>query len=104
MEYDIILSTQAQTQIREIIDYLFNDLKNQQAAINVMDDFEDTILRLSHTAGSLKFCDDSTLRTKGYRTIHFRKHKYLMLYTVDGNRACVEGIYHDLQDYESILQ
>ena len=35
---------------------------------------------------------------------HFRKHKYLMVYTVDKDRAYVEGIYHDLQDYEGILQ
>lgn len=104
MEYDVILSAQAQTQFREMIDYLLNDLKNQQAAINVVDDFDDTILRLSHTAGSLKFCDNDTLRAKGYRTIHFLKHKYLLVYTVNGNRACVEGIYHDLQDYEGILQ
>ncbi|MDE5718931.1 MAG: type II toxin-antitoxin system RelE/ParE family toxin [Lachnospiraceae bacterium] len=104
MEYDVILSTQAQTHFREIIDYLLGELKNQQAAINVVDDFDDTILRLSHIAGSLKLCDDDALRTKGYRTIHFRKHKYLMVYTVNGNRACIEGIYHDLQDYEGILQ
>ncbi len=35
---------------------------------------------------------------------HFRKHKYLMVYTLDGNRAYVEGICHDLQDYEGILR
>ena len=35
---------------------------------------------------------------------HFWKHKYLMVYTVDKDRAYVEGIYHDLQDYEGILQ
>ncbi len=80
------------------------DCFNQQAAISVADDFDETIARLSHVAGSLKLCDDSVLRAKGYRTIRFRKHKYLMVYTVDGDRAYVEGIYHDLQDYEGILQ
>lgn len=103
MEYDVILSAQAQKQFREIIDYLLYKLRNQQAAISVADDFDDTVVRLSHMAGSLKLCDDSILRTQGYRTIHFRKHKYLMVFTIDGNRACVEGIYHDLQDYENIL-
>lgn len=104
MEYDVILSTQAQTHFREIIDYLLNKFQNPQAATSVVDDFEDTVSRLSHVAGSLKFCSDDILRNKGYRTIHFQKHKYLMVYTVDGNRACVAGIYHDLQDYEGILQ
>lgn len=104
MEYDIVLSVQAQTHFREIINYLIYELQNQQAAISVADDFDETIARLSHVAGSLKLCDDSVLRAKGYRTIRFRKHKYLMVYTIDGDRAYVEGIYHDLQDYEGILQ
>jgi len=64
MEYDVVLSVQAQTDFR----------------------------------------DDSVLQARGYRTIHFRNHKYLMVYTIDGDRAYVEGIYHDLQDYEGILR
>ena len=79
MEYDIVLSVQAQTHFREIINYLIYELQNQQAAISVADDFDETIARLSHVAGSLKLCDDSVLRAKGYRTIRFRKHKYLMV-------------------------
>lgn len=104
MEYDVVLSVQAQTDFREIINYLVYELRNQQAAASVADDFGDTIVRLSHVAGSLKLCDDSVLRARGYRAIHFRKHKYLMVYTIDGDRAYVEGIYHDLQDYEGVLQ
>lgn len=104
MEYEVVLSDQAKIHFRGIINYLLYELQNQQAAISVADDFDDTIARLSHMAGSLKLCDDNILRAKGYRTIHFRKHKYLMVYTVDENRAYVQGIYHDLQDYEGILQ
>lgn len=103
MEYNVILSSQAKMHFRKIIDYLLYELENKQAAISVADDFDDTTARLSHMAGSLKLCDDSILRAKGYRIIHFRKHRYLMIYTIDGDRACVEGIYHDLQDYENIL-
>ncbi|MDE6204184.1 MAG: type II toxin-antitoxin system RelE/ParE family toxin [Lachnospiraceae bacterium] len=104
MEYDVVLTVQAQTDFREIINYLVYELQNQQAAASVADDFDDTVARLSHAAGSLKLCDDSVLRARGYRTIHFQKHKYLMVYTIDGDRAYVEGIYHDLQDYENILR
>lgn len=104
MEYDVVLSVQAQTDFREIINYLVYELQNQQAATSVVDDFDDTIARLSHVAGSLKLCDDNVLRARGYRTIHFRKHKYLMVYTIDGDRVYVEGIYHDLQDYEGIMR
>lgn len=104
MEYDVVLTVQAQTHFQEIINYLLYELQNQQAAISVADDFDDTIACLSRVAGSLKFCDDSILRARGCRAIHFRKHKYMMVYTLDGHRAYVEGIYHDLQDYEGILR
>ena len=63
-----------------------------------------TVTRLSHVAGGLKLCDDKILRAKGYRTIHFKKHQYIMVYTIDGNVVYVEGIYHDLQDYENTLR
>lgn len=104
MEYEVVLTTQAKMQFRRILDYLLHDLESRQAAMNVADDFDETIIWLSHMAGSLKFCDDKVLRAKGYRTIHFRKHKYLMIYRIDDDRVYVEGIYHDLQDYESILR
>ncbi len=55
-------------------------------------------------AGSLKLCDDADLRALGYRTIHFRRHRYFMLYEVVDDCAYILGIYHDLQDYENILR
>lgn len=104
MEYKVALTSRAKTQFRKIIDYLLYELENQQAAINVADDFDNTIARLSHIAGSLKLCDDKRLRSKGYRTIHFKSHQYLMVYTIEEGVAYVEGIYHDLQDYENALR
>lgn len=78
-------------------------MENQQAATNVINDFDETIARLSHVAGSLKLCDDKILRAKGYRMVRFKKHQYIMVYTIDADVAYIEGIYHDLQDYENAL-
>ncbi len=104
MEYEVLLTTQAKMDFRRIINYLLYELESEQAATNVVNDMENTLDRLSHIAGSLKFCEDSRLRALGYRTIHFRRHKYSMLYRIEGNRAYVDGIYHNLQDYENILR
>lgn len=104
MEYKVVLTSAAQIQFRNILNYLLYELESQQAATNVVNDFDDTISRLSHVAGSLKLCDDRILRAKGYRTIHFKKHQYFMVYTIDQNTAYIEGIYHDLQDYENTLR
>ena len=104
MGYKVVLTSQAKTHFREIINYLFYELENPQAATNVADDFDETVELLSSVAASLNLCDDESLRMKEYRTIHFRRHKYLMVYSIDGSTAYVEGIYHDLQDYENILR
>jgi len=104
MEYKVVLTSKAKTHFREIIQYLLHELENPQAATNVADDFDETIDQLSSVAGSLKLCNDGVLRAKGYRTIHLQKHNYLMVYSIHGDTAYVEGIYHDLQDYENILR
>lgn len=103
MEYKVVLTAQAKVHFRQIISYLLYDLESLQAAANVTDDFEKTTTRLSYIADSLQFCNDKTLQAKGYRIIHFQKHRYLMVYRIDGDKVYVEGIYHDLQDYENIL-
>ena len=104
MEYKVVLTSQAKAHFREIIHYLCYELESRQAATNITNDFEETIDRLSMTVGSFKLCDDEVLRAKGYRTIHFRRHKYFMVYSVHNDTAYVEGIYHDLQDYENALK
>lgn len=67
-------------------------------------DAEDAKLRLSHVAGSLKMCEDERLRALGYRTIHFKRHRYFMLYRIEGSVVYVDSIYHDLQDYENLFR
>lgn len=104
MEYKVVLTVQAREQFREILQYLLYSLKSKQAATNVTDDFEKTIIRLSHVAGALKLCNDEELRARGYRTIHFISHRYIMVYRIEVQTVYVDGIYHDLQDYEHILK
>ena len=104
MEYEVVLTTQAKTDFRQIINYLLFKLNNEQAATNATNDMENTIDQLSHVAGSLKMCEDERLRTLGYRTIHFKRHKYFMLYRIEGSVVYVDGIYHDLQDYENLTR
>lgn len=104
MEYEVVLTTQAKVNFRQIINYLLYELKSEQAATNVANDMENTINRLAHIAGSLKLCEDYKLRNLGYRMIHFKRHKYFMLYRIEGNRVYVDSIYHDLQDYEQSVR
>ncbi len=91
-------------QLAQILRYLRQDLESEQAARSVKADMEDTKIRLSHIAGSLKLCDSPRLRALGYRTIHLKHHQYFVLYKVIDNMVRVDGIYHDLQDFENSLK
>lgn len=103
-EYKVIITRGAKMQLAQILRYLRQDLKSEQAARSVKEDMEEAMVRLSHVAGSLKLCDHPDLRALGYRTIHLRHHQYFMLYKIVGNVVRVGGIYHDLQDYENIVR
>lgn len=102
-DFKVIFTEKAETQAQQILDYLAYELENMQDALSVEQDMKDTAARLSYMAGSLKLCDDADLRGLGYRMIHFKRHRYFMLYKIADNYAYVIGIYHDLQDYENIL-
>jgi NADPH:quinone reductase-like Zn-dependent oxidoreductase len=57
-EYKVVIVHSAKTQFAQILRYIRQDLGNEQAARNVKEDMEETRLRLSYVAGSLKLCDD----------------------------------------------
>lgn len=102
--FEVVLTSKAEAGIQEILDYVFYELENAQAAYSIEQDMKETIGRLSYVAGSLKLCDDPELRIRGYRTIHLKRHRYFMLYKTIGACAYVIGVYHDLQDYENTLK
>lgn len=99
--FEVIISPKALSQLNDYIDYLKYTLLNDQAACNLWQDALETRDHLSKVAGSLKFCDHPRLKKCGYHIIHFMRHRYLMLYRIEGTTAYVDAIYHQLQDYEN---
>ena len=101
--FEVIISPKALSQLNDYIDYLQYTLLNDQAAYNIWQDALETQNQLSKIAGSLKFCTHPLLKKNGYRAIHFIRHRYVILYRVEGSTAYVDAIYHQLQDYENIF-
>lgn len=100
MEFNVVLTSRAQLDFRNITHYLLYELKSEQATISVTNDMEQTIEQLSYMASGLKLCNDLRLRDLGYRTIHFKRHNYFMLYHIQNDTVYIDAIYHDLQNYE----
>ncbi len=101
MDYKVIITEDAEEDLDRFVQYLLFEKKNEQAAGNLLDDFEATVSSLSHVAGSLKVCDNLYLKELGYRRINFLAHKYFMLYRIEDATVFVDNIFHELQDYEN---
>lgn len=104
MEYRVVITPTAQEHLRKYIMYTQKMFKNKQAVHAILEDARQTSKRLSIIAGSLALCDDEILSEYGYRKIMFLRHDFFMIYRLDGNVAVVEGMYHVLQDYESLFR
>lgn len=103
MAYKVIITPPAKHQLEMYIAYTLNEFKSVQAARSIRDDAKETKKILSNIAGSLALCENETLAKNGYRKITFMKHNFFMVYRIDNDKAIVDGMYHGLQDYESIF-
>lgn len=103
MQFNVELSELAEQQYDEILSYIANELKNPQALRNIMDDFDDTIEKLEKMADSFGYCNCDRLKEMGLHKINFAKHRYLFVYRVNKSQVIVEGMYHEMQDYENSI-
>lgn len=101
MDYKIVLAKDAEEDLDRFVVYLLLEKKSEQAARNLLNDFEATKESLSNVAGSLKLCDNPKLRELGYHRINFLSHRYFMLYRIENGTVYVDNIFHELQDYGS---
>ena len=104
MDYKIRVTIDAQEDLDRFIRYLLIEKQSDQAARNVLNDFDETIDNLRSVAGSLEQCKNPRLRKLGYYRINFLKHRYFMLYRIVGDVVFVDNIFHELQDYENKMK
>lgn len=103
MRYNVSVSDLAYEQYDKFLDYIYYTLLNPQAADSLMQDFDTTINILEEHAESFGYCKSERLRKQGFHKIHFRRHRYLFVYRIKRDSVIVEGMYHELQDYENSI-
>ena len=101
MDYKSVLMKHAEEDLDRFIAYRCLEKKSEQAARNLLNDFEATKTSLSNVAGGLKLCDNLKLKELGYRRINFLSHRYFMLYRIENDTVYVDNIFHELQDCEN---
>ena len=98
MGYKVIIMPPAK---RRLDMYVFYTVETLGKAI--LADARETKKRLSMAADSLKICENPLLAKFGYRKIKFAKHRFVMLYRIQNDTVIVDGMFHELQDYEGIF-
>lgn len=103
MTYKVIITPPAKRRLDMYVAYTLVHLKNRRAAKEIWKDAKTTKKRLSKVADSMAICDNPVLAKFGYRKFHFQKHAFIMIYRIVDNMVVVDGMFHELQDYESIF-
>lgn len=104
MGFSVEVSDLAKTQYDKFLSYIYHVLKNPQAADSLMKDFDHTIYLLEKQAGYFGYCKSEKLKKMGFHKIHLQKHRYLLVYRMKNHKVIVEGMYHELQDYEKAIE
>ncbi len=104
MIYSVMVSSDAEDDFENILQYLLFEKKSKQAAEHFINDFENTKNHLSSNAKSIRLCTNARLKELGYRRMNFLEMEYFFLYRISDNIVIIDNIFHRLQDYENKIK
>ena len=102
MTWRVITTEDVQNDLDNFVYYLLVEKLNEQAAVAVLDDYDETIEELAKVAGMMKTLEDPELGE--YRKIRLRRHDYYLLYRLKEDVAVVDRMFHDLQDLDKAMK
>ncbi|GEM_PF-1086392 len=103
--YRVIATNDAQEDLRQYLSYLIQEKHNPQAARLVLQDYRNTVKRLSHAAGSIARPDSEKLQARHLKRINFGHHHYFLLFLVDQeDTVYVTNVFNDLENFEEKLR
>jgi len=102
VEYNIILTEPAQTDMREIWTYIAYELKDPNAADNLIDELEKGILSLSSMPKRIGLVQDEQLAAKGIRDLLVEN--YVIFFKISKPRiVTIQRVLYVRRDWQSIL-
>lgn len=102
--YKIIVTDPAQRDLRDTVSYISNELKNKQAAFNLLNLVEETVNSLTDMPERYAVVDDEILSREGFRFIPIKN--YLLFYIVRKNMQTVviQRFLYARRDWKNILK
>ena len=102
--YDIEVTERAKDHFRGHISYIAGKLHNPDAAWKLRDALDKAVMELADHPETAPYCTDPALRSFGYRKKLIPSTRYLCVCRIENDVVWIEGIYHELQDYENVFK
>lgn len=103
MDYKLIITERAEELLDSLVRYLLYRIKNEQAAIHLLDSVEHLYNRLENNPFQFPKCRDEYLSYLGYREAILPDMNYLVVFKVEKETVYVLGIFHELEQYKNKL-
>lgn len=103
MNYKLIITERAEELLDGLVRYLLYQLRNEQAAVHLLDSVEQVYSRLEENPLQFPQCRDAYLSQLGYREAVFTDMKYLVIFRIEEDTVYIVGVFHELEQYRNKL-
>jgi toxin ParE1/3/4 len=106
MKYKLTITDRAEELLDHILYYIINQLKNPQAAGNLIGEIEHVYSNLENNPKMYAYSEDSFLKSRGYRKAVVPHYDYVIIFRIDEESSSVYivGFFHGLELYKNKLK
>lgn len=104
MAYKLIVTEKAEELLDNLVCYLIDRLKNDQAAVHLFDSIEKIYDRLEENPYQFPESRDANLKWMGYREAVLIDMNYVIVFRVEEISVYVVGVFHQLENYRKKIR
>ena len=99
MDYKLIITEKAEELLDNLIYHLIYRLKNNQAAVHLLESVDQIYSRLEENPYQFPESRDITLQRLGYREALLSDMDYVIIFRIEETFVYIAGIFHQLENY-----
>jgi len=104
MAYELVVTEHADELLDNILCHFICQLKNEQAAVHLLDEIQNIYDRLEENPLQFPFSRDTYLANKEYHEAVVGQMNYTIVFSVRVNVVNIVGIFHHLENYQKKLR
>lgn len=99
MAYNVVITERAEQLLERLVHYLLFQIKNEQAAVHLMDEISNIYDRIEENPFQFPECRDAYLKSKQYREAITMEMNYVVIYKIEDDTVYILGVFHGLENY-----